>query len=83
MNLFTVEFWLLFYADKVRELSDHVLTPELHEFCRVLHRAFIYFYICLFYYVYVFSALKNTHQCHYHDWEIYRHCSYHVTKLSA
>ena len=59
MNLFTVEFWLLFYADKARELSDHVLTPELHEFCRVLHRAFIYFYICLFYYVYIFSVLGN------------------------
>ena len=69
MNPFTVEFRLLIHADKARELSDHALTLELHEFCRVLHRAFIYSYICLFYYVYVFSALKNTHQCHYHDWE--------------
>ena len=59
----------MIYADKARELSNHVLTSELHEFCGVLQCAFIYFYICLFYYVYVFSALKNTHQCHYHDWE--------------
>ena len=56
------------------KISDLVLTSELHEFCRVLHHAFIYFYICLFYYVYIFSVLGKAYQCHYYDWGIYRHC---------